>query len=714
MWGKKAPSRPIPVRAIGLYRARSQSEPNIPDLFHNAKNLEEEDEPELSFLEERGGDVPLLVTSSHLDGSKLLTPGTSHLSHTQSLVRLHPHSTPIDKTENIRQFLASLPNVTTVEDDPGFGDNMCTSESGSGYSSPISTPTDDDHLPSRYNKLAKEIKRESRAVSEQKRSVKEEGEGEGEREKGGEERKEDGGEQEACVVVRETETLSLEMSVECSFMPVKLPPPNDTQSNTVSSSNQADARDNETNHTSLSDRLQPIAQIPIFQGIPKPLRSTSLPRNILPQYYLEKPDLPRPDPSGSPDRLSESVLAEHGSTNLSVSESNFEMLSPSEQSSQQTLVKSEAPSTSGLVELPQIQSVPERIKEIEEMNSQKGLSKSPTVPVLSSGGGGGSQPTEKREKCEFFIPDETIPTAGSNRGSTSMTRTFSGHSLASSLASLGEAEEELKQLNLLNDNGNSNDGKSLHMVPARHASLSPPHLTPSPVVLSAESDTHVRTASCSLYPSEHLNDDPTSVATSSLPLPSGPDAAGNRPLIRGAVKARVLDIERSKDERCASTDELTVRRPSPPFQQRAASSAAAFTVIPDAVMSSSDARDLKQLILAQQRRPSSEIVQESLSPGSHQRRETTPPAFLSAWSKLVDEIPTMPVQDLKKKFEDSDAVSVGSSIGSARPHREVKRSKGSLRRSQSLRAVDSPGKIRHRFKGFKKLSVSSANRTGSP
>lgn len=680
-----APSRPIPITTLGFFRARSQSEPNIPELYSNT-NVEE-DEPELSFLEEGGvhlaGDTPLLhVSSIQLDQEGKGMTGSPQLS--SLLVRV-PQSTPVDKSENIRNFLASLPYVT-VEDDPGLGDNMCTSESGSGYSSPISTPTDDDHhLHCRYNKLAKEIRREYRATSElqQPKLLREEEEVREDEGVGGT----DGGSGDVPNQhdkSEESEPPSQKKVALSSSVPEMLALGESETSRAVSTDPEA-TRD-ETGGTAMIERFQPIADIPIFQGIPKPLHSTSLPRNMMTQY-------PEPPLEGSPDAMSESLLAEHGSTSISVSESNYETsLSPGEQSNQQKAVKLDVPSASGLVELPQIHSVPERIKEIEEMHSLKGLSKSPTVPPLGGGGGGGNQSADKNDKCELSTPDDTTDV---NRECVSITRTSSGHSIMSSL-SVGDEE-----MNLLNDNGNSNDDKSRHMVPARHSSLSP---NPAPLTPRMESDMHGRTASCSNLLSN------SSEPLVNEPVPSLlPSESGNMVVMElvgsGAVKARVLDIEeRNKDERSASSDELSLRRHSPPFQQRASSSSGGV-VIPEAVMSSCEARNLKQLILAQQRRPSSEIIQECLPPSSsHHRRETSPPAFLSAWSKLVDEIPTMPVQDLKKKFEDSDAVSLGSSIGSgvsARLPSEVRR--GNLRRSQSLRAVDSPGKRRHRFRALKKL-----------
>ena len=820
-----APSRPIPApvkAAVGLYRARSHSEPNIPELFHGDKDREN-DEPELSFLEEGGmvtgaGDTHLLhVSSNHLDeGGKGLISTPQHLS-ARSLTRFPPQSTPIDKSESIRHFLASLPNVT-VEDDPGLGDNMCTSESGSGYSSPISTPTDDDHLHSRYNKLAKEIRREHRAASSEHHPV-----------KGGHgDQGEDGGSEGRQKESREEKSAQkppLPPGSACESGSSRAVSSSVSESRPASSSHTEDTR-NEAHGMASGDRSHPVAHIPIFQGIPKPLRSSSLPRSIVAQYHQEEEGggpgqgegqpatldtsdpPPPPHEAGSLDAMSESLLAEHGSTSVSVSESNYETApSPSEPIGQQKFAtaKPDPPpetrpppeTASGLVELPQIQSVPERIKEIEEMHSLK-TSRSPTVPPLEASIS--QPPPEKKERRDPedtpSIPAPETNSDDNNRRSGEMTRTSSGHSITSSL-SAGEEEAELKELTSLNENGNSNnDSKVLHMVPLRHASLSP---NPAPITQSAGPESpdpaalHVRTASCSHIPS---SSSPGSAGGAPDHAPLQPEPGSKTVLVQpgsGAVKARVLDIEerrRDRGERSVSTDEMLARRQSPPFQQRAASAAtteellmrrqsppfqqerATSSPLSDemlvrrqsspppllqqrasssspakeiptrrhstpplqqrpssstgdmltacrqspssssssgralASMSSPKAQDLKQLIMAQQRRPSSEIIQEcTASPGSHVRRETTPPAFLSAWSRLVDEIPSTPVQDLKKKFEDSDAVSLGSSLGSGASiglQREVKKVKSNLRRTQSLKAVDSPGKGRHRFKVLKK------------
>lgn len=717
LWGKMAPSR---LHPLGLYRARSQSEPNIPELLNTAAD---EDEPELSFLEEGGAmNTELLhASSAHLDvENKRLNIPFPLLS------RFPPQS--IDKNENIRHFLASLPNIT-IEDDPGLGENVFTSDSGSGFSSPISSPTDDDHLPSRYNKLAKEIRREHKVTSveqqegaEEEEREKEPEEGEGDRlgaameerevkleDVPGEERQEqEEGKESSKVAEEETDVtqgkipkeeetdvtqgkipLEEELSANEGDVQGAVSTTQELPSSCASGPSRTVSSVPEDTHkvgvsTLLAERHQPVADIPIFQGIPKPLKSTSLPRKIVLQYQqLDPPHFL----SAASEAEDESMLAEHGSTNASEmkSESVYEpSLSPSEQSnrSQQEVQKGGELDTSGPVELPQIHSVPERIKEIEEMNSLKGLSKSPTVPPSDS------------QVAEKEVVGGKGHDATDSKDVASMT---SSHSVSSSLSG---GDEELNQLNFLSDNNNSSS-KPAHLPgTTRHSSLSP-YLPPAP-----GSDTHVRTASCSYLPSSQHSGSPISSDPSPLPPSAGDGVMLVQPGA-GDVKARVMTYEersRDRDERSVSSDELSVRRASLSFHP------SVEAIVPAASISNPEVRDIKSLNFTQ-RRPSSDIIHEHRSPSpSHVRRESTPPAFLSAWSKLVDGIPTMPVQDLKKRFEDSDAVSVSSSVGSsASAHhqqpssRQVKHKSRSsnLRRSKSLRDVDSPGKLRYKFKGSK-------------
>ncbi len=723
-----APSRPHP---LVLYRARSQSEPNIPEMFN-------EDEP---FLEEGGGaggrghgggggDI-LHASCNHLDLPRTdeKKAGTHHIpSRTYSFP---PKSTPIDKTENIRNFLASLPNVT-IEDDPGFGENLCgTSESGSGYSSPASSPTDDDHhRHSRYNKLAKEIRREHKetlmsAVEPQAQSHPQQGKGL--------EEETDGRAVEATtnqmdmavegVVLDKPETAPLKLESEASraissavvldqpeTAPLKLESEASRAISSACQDMEKQEEGKEASSTAVIERLQPVAHIPIFQGIPKPLRSTSLPRNIVALYHQHPADAVS---------THESLVAEHGSTNVSEipSESNYEpSISPSEQSNQHRVAKADMDTSGPIIELPQIHSVPERIKEIEEMHSLKSLSKSPTVcesTLISTGER--KNGTAETTAMEIEAQQSELKNEDDQN---SLSRASSGHSISS----LSAGDDELKQLTLMEEGSSSKTPPPpsyphAAVMVTRHSSLSP---NPLPLPLLRQglgTEEHAtRAASCS-----HLSQltEPT-IRTSTAPVSGGgveEVAQFAQQLGSGAVKARVMDIEeRNRDEKSTSSDELSVRRQSPPYQPRSASSSE--VVVPPTAAPSYEARDLKQIVaLHQQRRPSSDVIQERQLPviNLKSRRESTPPALFSAWSSLVDEVPTAPVHDLKKRFEDSDSVSVCSSVGSSgasggsskvhhhhHHHHHVPRQRvrsGNLRRTQSLRDMElPPAKVRHCFR----------------
>lgn len=100
---------------------------NIPNLIQQAE------EPELTFLPEEG------ITKGH----------TSHPDPSTSLNESTlTHSTPVDKTRNLQNFLASLPSLQlrVSNNDDGIGENIPTSNSGSAYSSPMYTPPDEESI----------------------------------------------------------------------------------------------------------------------------------------------------------------------------------------------------------------------------------------------------------------------------------------------------------------------------------------------------------------------------------------------------------------------------------------------------------------------------------------------------------------------------------------------------------------------------------------
>ncbi len=800
LWGKQAPPRPLP-----LHRSRSRSEPNLPDLANRSSG---EGEPELSFLEEGetlNSPHLLPTSSSHLDRD--LADQTTATSSSQ----ICPPSLPIDKSQTILNFLASLPNIA-VEDDQGLGENMmCDSESGSGYSSPVSTPTDDNHLHGHCSKLAKEVRKESKSASRKKE--KEEGGG------GSEGRLEDTSVQKEDIISPEDEGAAMEhikpvssekyLPQHDSISAPSLPSPQVSADSDASLPSPQVSADSDIGVTMTTERHQPLAEIPAFRGIPKPLKSTSLPSELLFQYQSSEmivvpppnnlhsqgtflPQLPPEQISSTPlhssqgtaplsllpeKRSSSSLHSSQGTVtqqipssssqdagSLKVVESdsgeinsfvevteNRNQLKEDHKSSEPSESKSDGGNElsattattekldlpqsqdldiSGPIEVPQIYSVPERIKEIEEMNLRKYQSKSssPSDPLLlekekpeTPPSSPHTTPSEdplllEKEKPEtpsssphttpsedpLLLEKEKPETPSSSPHTTPsegqiklneddaliITRTSSsggGHSASSS----GDEEEELKHLG-------SNTSSP------RHSSLGPD----PPLVVETDGVDPQQVAGGLRFSSSPSELPPPPLPGSDLSPLSSAAADEIVHLEPGAVKARVLDIEeRNRDERSVSTDELSfARRLSPPIPVRPASS----SNVPE---TSTEVKILRQH-LTKHRRPSSDTT--ALESTSHsvvvpcpQRRESTPPAFLSAWSKLIDsDVPSLPVQDLKKKFEDSDSVSTCSSnLGgavNATTHFKTRMGGGGggggesrvysrLKRSQSLRGSEFPG-----------------------
>ena len=712
LWGKQAPPRPLP-----LHRARSQSEPNLLDLVNNSGN---EGEPELSFLQEH----------EHFEEGEVTEAPIFHASSSYLDQHSHPqpiHSTPlsflsVDKTENIRNYLASMPNVA-VEEDLGFGgeNNQCMSESGSGYSSPVSTPTDDERLHSRYSKLAKDIRRDSKMKSEGEVTVSvatddpsREDYPEGAAATiGDKEGAEIGGMVEMDGMVGQERVKPTLMICSSPVLPhVKTAPvPLMSMEQTeVLSMAQAVVKDGmstatfamefEASETVRVEKQLAAVLIPVFQGIPKPLKTTTLPRDVLQHqvaedmldvHQLEKFEVEAACDSNSDHQGGEEVI-----------------------------------DGSGTIEDPQIYSVPERVKEIEEMSLQKGSLSTPvpgTTPKSSPVPMETNAPSEGEKKCDV---EELVDSSSDTKedevceeSTAAISRASSGHSIAS-FASGYAGEYELQSLTTGDDPATP--------LSIRHASLSPSPQFPK----RPSYESHTRSVSSSSAPSVSLSKPVSDSAPSlsenqeKLSLGSGASLSENQEkvsldsgaslsenqeklsigsgaslsenqeklsLCSGAVKARVLDIERS-NEQVSAADELASRRHSPPI------------IVPSLPPDESPASQHPMRRRSLNPRPSSEIIQERRSSSSasngtglHQRRETTPPALLSAWRKIVDEVPTVPVQDLKKKFEDCDT-SMTSRAGSAlakskAAEKKIQRS-SNLRRSRSLHVVDSPDKVKKR------------------
>ena len=111
---------------------------NIPSLVQQQQR--EPEEPELAFLPEEDGLRP------EEEKRALASPTTKQVSESDLIVQ----STPVDKMHNLRNFLASLPtplHQLNSSNDDGIGENIPTSNSsGSAYSSPMYTPPNEEHI----------------------------------------------------------------------------------------------------------------------------------------------------------------------------------------------------------------------------------------------------------------------------------------------------------------------------------------------------------------------------------------------------------------------------------------------------------------------------------------------------------------------------------------------------------------------------------------
>ena len=528
LWGKKAPSRLHP-----LQRSRKcfHSEPSLVDC-----GTESSVEPELSFLPEE--DLPLM---SH-----------DPLHSSLSLFPLDP-SLPVDKHEHIRNFLASLPPVV-IDDDQGIGDIPYTSESGSGYSTPNLSPTDNDHFDIRVQKLLSRKGRSDSVGSNTHTSA------------------------EAKREAAKDKEIKSEGEVTCNTH---------TEASPTSE------------HGVIEERLSD-AEIkqPVVNQIPFTIKtigrdSVSVPGSVEPSSLSPNPSSNISVGSQSPQM--EEVDFENPTL--------FRLGSPEPEMGSET-----TPEAAGTIQSTQIQSVPERVKEIEKLSSLTDLS-----------------PGVKTEATNVVMP-------------LIISRDSSVYS------QLSACDQELVQLEVA-------EPSPPHHITTRHESLSP-----SPPTRRLTE--HVRHSSLVNLPSSNkpsVKCDSEDVLGSSL---------------RGAVRARILDIEEKKGQ------DVELRKSS----------------ISDASARSSSPTGLKSEQLP--RRPASVAVDDpsgkpcmshDIQNHAHQyrRRESTPPAVFSAWSTWIShqDLPPPPVQDLKRKFEDSYSEGSKPKIG------------GVLRRSQSLRNVDPPRRI---------------------
>ena len=678
-------------------------------------------QPELAFLVEEGTMDDLCM----LPRSPKSPHPHNHYRHNYHVGGMVPtmstpvlpfdQSTPVDKSESIRSFLASLPCIHQSDDDQGIGigENVCTSDSGSGYSSPILTPPDEEQIHHLY-RFAKEIHEESRQRLmsddlESKDSI-------------SPPPMEDRPNGDSATPEKQTLVQSALPRVSPKPTPFEQRGREPVQSKISPSPPYIS--------TEPSDRPHPVAapDYPTSSHLPvKPSRSVSLPHNIpYPAYPVKgtsispnssrtslsslvqnpqevsnsragsaaesRPPLLREENVYSPSSI-EDRTPPSGADVDSRSESPFEPLkSPLERLNLHRRVKSDSCDISGPVKTAQIHSVPERVKEIEELNAQVTKSQ-PT-----------SQSQTLERPVEFFLssngsspkPDATQPSSVG-----SMSRTSSEESLPCQPLSqiLPHGEEE--------DDGEIRSSvkptSSPWITSTRHTSLSPkpkshvPHL-PLQSSLSLPSN----------IPPPEL--DPTLNGQDAQSM-SDEDIASS---LQGAVRAIVQDIEeRNKDEvsitgtavatsksrKNSQRSEVPVK-PTSPLNDRRPSTDAAAQRPHSMVIESNRIPTFEPLppraSYLKQRRPSSDVIMlgsTGMMESFSRSRERTPPSSSSSLRPIANTSKFMSVEDLsskasqlasvkelKRKFEDTDMDA--AKTASSKLRRGV-----SIRRSQSLRGI---------------------------
>lgn len=551
-------------------------------------------EPELSFLDEEDLEIGPTSPKHHHPAAR---PGHWSMSVATSMCQLPPsHSIlPVDKEATIRSFLDSLPpHPPAAEDDQGIGSEnvyTCTSDSGSGFSSPILTPTDEDHfnIPSdiKHSKPCNKNSNNSEITSPAKPLPILNG----------------------SLPTTESITPRLKGSPPTteSITPQLKGSPPKTESITPRLKGSPP-----TTTELMVERRQPVALANqrSFTYVPsKAIRSSSLPKGLTSSVLSAQRDsLVLESSKSSPVPVVQEESEEQAIDNSSSVRRNSadEVLGTrSEEERQHRRVKSEE-SASGTVKDPQIQSVPERVKQIESMNNSK-----QSTPV------------------EFAIAGDDEEDMNSSQ-----------HSLPSSSSSV--EDRELEQIAL----------SSLPTVvtATRHTSLSP-----------KPRQEHARQSSLSLpLSSDGLNEEKMASA------------------LMGAVKARVLDIE-ERNKYTSAVRKSSASSGSEDNQEK-----------PVDVEPSPESREvvIRRHTGTSEARPSSEVIPNPRPRMG--RRDSTPPELLYAWSRWisVDDIPSRPVGDLKRRFEDSDSISTASSTAS-NPRTSAVKKGSNLRRSQSLRNVKS-------------------------
>ena len=482
LWGVKAPSR-----ILSSFQ-RSMSDPN---LLKESATTEMVDAAMAAVVaKEEGGQLPLLQFKEEgiTDDEKLRAQSTSpffgkngplssasdnwtphhHHHHQPQHVTLPlTHSTPVYK--KVEHFLAS---IRPTEDDQGLGDNIGTSESGSGFSSPILTPPDEEFL-SELKRKGKECAR-MRFLSSDSETVNPEGMEEG---SSTTKLRDSNGKHEECTAVQSP-----------NFPEQRHP----LVAAAISS-------------TGNSSRGQTHA------------RSTSLPMNksvevvavVAAAARLESQS-PIPEALHTPDEV------DGGEACCDGNGSGLPIL--------QQHRRCKSADTTGPIKTKQISSVPERVKEIEELNAQQ-VSSAAKLTTIER---------QQQQNTDFFI------------GSSPTKSGLKDTSLSSSEESLHSSYDSQTSNESSPPPPNYMPSSSPPLTATRHASLSP-------------------RPSCEGNPSSsnHL-----SQSTFSLPR----DVELSEKMQKRAVKAIISSIEKTRRESAAC---ILDRHSPPPVtcpQRRASSS----------------------------------------------------------------------------------------------------------------------------------------------
>ena len=474
---------------------------NIPDLYQHTE------EQELLFLPEEEG----TGKERHPLAEATASP-SQFLSEKNSIV----HSTPVDKTRNMQTFLASLP-ATSLQggsNDDGIGENIPTSNSGSAYSSPMYTPPEEEHI---HMHMANHNQQQQQEAAEQLS-----------------ESRENSATEELTETEQPQPSVSLAGRPTGTGIPEKPSPPPTTKSSPPPPSS--------------SDVKQPLPLAAVVNlPVSRSHRSNSLPHMHGGFGGVKKPNNVSPTSSrtsiSSLARRSPAVLEEEeegaggggerggqggslcdeGSGEQVTDEKEVELLnesSPMENMTPRTRekfmhhrrTKSDTHDISGPIKTAQIFSVPERVKEIEEMSLQVATTQLLQAASMNQTDGHPSSPP--------------APSSSENRQSiaSSMSNSSSEESLL--FPSSGTAGNE--------DKSTSPPASSVKNSLTRHISLSP---KPS----SARSLSHLPVQTSLSLPTSVS---PPEYETGSPPPPPGGISQDDLvSSLQGVVKAKIQNIE---------------------------------------------------------------------------------------------------------------------------------------------------------------------------